>query len=55
MTVLGAALLSTILEGLLLFTLIRRVVTKQSLLWLPIANLASAELTFLSIQIISPW
>lgn len=41
-----SALLSTILEGLLLFTAFYKVATKPCLFWLPIANLASAELTF---------
>ena len=41
-----AALVSTVLEGLLLFTAFYKVTSKQCLYWLPIANLASAELTF---------
>jgi hypothetical protein len=53
--VLCAALLSTIFEGLLLFTVFYRATTTRCLFWLPIANLASAELTFLSVQLVSPW
>lgn len=41
-----AAFISTVFEGLLLFTLFYKVTSKQCLFWLPIANLASAELTF---------
>jgi hypothetical protein len=41
-----AALVSTALEGLLLFTAFYKITSKQCLYWLPIANMASAELTF---------
>ena len=41
-----AAFISTGIEGLLLFTAFYKVTSKQCLFWLPIANLASAELTF---------
>ena len=50
-----AGTLSTIFEGLILFTVFRRVTTKWCLLWLPVANFASAELTWLSLMIVSPW
>jgi hypothetical protein len=50
-----AVLLNTLLEGLLLFTVFHRAASRRCVFWLPLANLASAELTLFSINFISPW
>jgi hypothetical protein len=54
-TILCAAILSTLFEGLLLLTLFYRVVaTRRCLLWLTVANLASAFFTYVSIEVVWP-
>ena len=54
-TILFATILSTLLEGLLLFTAFYRVAANRRCLYLlPVANLASAIFTYVSIELFWP-
>ncbi len=50
-----ATVINTALEGLVFVTIVRKTAQKSIVFWLPMANLATAELTFLSLWVVPGW
>jgi hypothetical protein len=49
----SSAVVNTVIEGLFLVVVFRRLLKRSILLWLPMANLATAEITYYSFWVIS--